>query len=120
MGFLRNIYYLLPPVTRRLARRIWFMPGDLADRITGKRDPMIPPRGRIFIGSGDFQKTGEMLRDQLVDLAGLKPYHRVLDVGCGMGRLAVMIATGQHLIPKMVCALNATMWRSTQTVTVNH
>ena len=93
MGFLRNVYYLLPPETRRLARRVWFMPSDLADRISGKRDPMIPPKGRIFIGSGDFQKTGDMLRDQLVDLAGLKPHHRVLDVGCGMGRLAVPLVS---------------------------
>jgi ubiquinone/menaquinone biosynthesis C-methylase UbiE len=50
---------------------------------------MVPPRGKIFIGSGDFTATGEAIRDQLVTLAGLKPSHRVLDVGCGMGRVAV-------------------------------
>jgi len=89
MEILRNAYYLMPPGMRRLARRIWYLPVDLYDTVTGKRDPMIPPKGRIFIGSGDFKSTGESIREQLVALAGLKPSDRVLDVGCGMGRVAV-------------------------------
>lgn len=89
MGTLRNAYYLMPPGMRRLARRFWFLPLDLYESATGKRDPMVPPKGRIFIGSGDFVSTGESIREQLVTLAGLQPSHRVLDVGCGMGRVAV-------------------------------
>jgi len=50
---------------------------------------MIPPKGKIFIGSGDFVETGNTLKNQLIELAGLKPHHRVLDVGCGLGRIAV-------------------------------
>ena len=89
MGILRNTYYLLPPGLRRVARRIWYLPVDLYETVTGRRGAMVPPRGRIFIGSGDFTATGEAIREQLVTLAGLKPSHRVLDVGCGMGRVAV-------------------------------
>lgn len=89
MSFLRNTYYALPPGVRRFARRTFYLPVDLYESLTGVRGPMVPPRGRIFIGSGDFVGTGEMLREQLVELAGLQPYHRVLDVGCGMGRVAV-------------------------------
>lgn len=54
---------------------------------------MIPPRGRIFIGSGDFVKTGESIRGQLQELGGLESHHRVLDVGCGIGRVAVPLTS---------------------------
>jgi ubiquinone/menaquinone biosynthesis C-methylase UbiE len=65
------------------------MPLDLYESVTGKRGPMIPPRGRIFTGSGDFTAIGDSIREQMIALAGLKPFHRVLDVGCGIGRVAV-------------------------------
>ncbi|MCK5135395.1 MAG: class I SAM-dependent methyltransferase [Bacteroidales bacterium] len=89
MNFLRSAYYALPPVVRRISRRFFYMPIDLYETFTGTRDPMIPPRGKIFIGSGDFASTGESIRDQLVELGGLQPHNRVLDIGCGVGRVAV-------------------------------
>jgi ubiquinone/menaquinone biosynthesis C-methylase UbiE len=89
MNFLRSAYYALPPVVRRVSRRVWYLPVDLMEFATGARDSMVPPKGKIFIGSGDFVKAGESIKDQLVELGGLQPNHRVLDVGCGMGRVAV-------------------------------
>ena len=73
MSLLRNTYYFLPPGMRRLVRRVWYLPSDLVDSMSGRRGPMIPPKGRIFIGSGDFADAGEAIRVQLVELAGLKP-----------------------------------------------
>jgi ubiquinone/menaquinone biosynthesis C-methylase UbiE len=93
METLRTTYYLLPPGMRRVARRMWYLPQDLIESVSGKRDPMVPPKGKIFIGSGDFLATGESIRQQLVTLAGLMPGHRVLDVGCGMGRVAVPLTS---------------------------
>jgi len=43
----------------------------------------------IFVGDGDFTKTGKEFLRYFIDLAGLKPHERVLDVGCGIGRMAV-------------------------------
>ena len=67
MNFLRSAYYALPPVVRRVSRRVWYLPLDLMESVSGRRDPMVPPRGRIFIGSGDFVKAGESIKDQLVN-----------------------------------------------------
>ncbi|MDR1724654.1 MAG: class I SAM-dependent methyltransferase [Tannerella sp.] len=92
MLFLRKLYYALTPKMRFIARRIRYFPVDLYDSFTGKRDAMTPPKGLIFIGSGDFVKQGEMLLDLLVRYAALKPDSSVLDIGCGIGRLAVPLA----------------------------
>jgi len=85
----RKIYYFFPPSIRFLIRRILYLPIDLLNLLTGKNDKMTPPKGRIFIGSGDFKQQGQRLLKVLIDKGGLMPYHRVLDIGCGIGRLAV-------------------------------
>jgi SAM-dependent methyltransferase len=85
----RKLYYLLSPSLRRFVRRLYYLPVDIFDRITGKRDKITPPKGKIFIGSGDFLMQGERLLNILIQYGGLKPYHRVLDVGSGIGRLAI-------------------------------
>jgi len=53
-----------------------------------ERDPLVPPRRLQFVGDGDFAAVGDEFLGHLVELAGLTPDSRVLDVGCGIGRLA--------------------------------
>jgi SAM-dependent methyltransferase len=48
----------------------------------------LPPEEIRFVGRGDFEEVGERVFRQLVEFGGLKPYHRVLDGGCGVGRVA--------------------------------
>lgn len=49
----------------------------------------IPPQERNFVGDGDFLAIGcEFLR-HFVELGGLQPHHRVLEIGCGIGRMAL-------------------------------
>ena len=55
----------------------------------GKRDPLLPPRSKMYIGGGDFSAIGEEFRQFFIDLCDLKPHQSVLDVGCGVGRIAV-------------------------------
>jgi SAM-dependent methyltransferase len=62
---------------------------DAADRASGRADPLIPPRRLMdFVGDSDFRETGEAFMRLFVELGGLAPHHRVLDVGCGIGRMA--------------------------------
>ena len=78
---LRKLYYFLPPAWRFLARRLYYLPVDLYEGWSGRRDALTPPRGLIYTGSGDFRAQGEKMRNDLIELAGLQPHHRVLDVG---------------------------------------
>lgn len=91
----RKLYYSLSPKMRRVARRLVYLPIDAIDLVTGKRNPMIPPKGMIFTGSGDFEKSGKALMQLCIDYADLKPDSALLDVGCGIGRLAIPLT--QHL-----------------------
>jgi SAM-dependent methyltransferase len=52
-------------------------------------DALIPPESMVFTGSPDFKVVGNEFFKYFVTLAGLQPHHRVLDVGCGLGRMAL-------------------------------
>jgi SAM-dependent methyltransferase len=81
--------------TKRLRRRVrhvldWVAAAhiDLRLRLTGKTDPELPPLRLRFVGAGDFRRVGDELMDVLVRF-GLKPQDRVLDIGSGVGRVAI-------------------------------
>jgi SAM-dependent methyltransferase len=79
----------IPPAIKPTARRIYHLPADVLNSLLGRRDPLTPPKGRVFFGGGDFNRVGEEYFRYFVELGGLKPHERVLDVGCGIGRMAV-------------------------------
>ncbi len=43
------------------------------------------------IGEGNFWETGRENTEFLIQRCGLMPHHRVLDVGCGLGRIAFQL-----------------------------
>lgn len=51
-------------------------------------DLPLPPEEMQYPKGKDFLSGGRAVSDQLVHFGGLKPEDRVLDVGCGIGRVA--------------------------------
>jgi SAM-dependent methyltransferase len=73
---------------RRALRSIQLRAADAADRVSGRRDALVPPRRMWFVGDSDFVSTGDEFLRHFQQLAGLSPHDRVLDLGCGIGRMA--------------------------------
>ncbi|MDJ1159984.1 class I SAM-dependent methyltransferase [Chelatococcus sp. SYSU_G07232] len=48
-----------------------------------------PPPESVFVGDGDYRAIGAEFLGHFVRLGELKPTERVLDIGCGIGRMAV-------------------------------
>ncbi len=77
----------------RAAASLRLRAGDATDRVLGRRDPLTPPRRlQQAVGDSDFVATGAEFGRLLDDLGVLSPDARVLDIGCGAGRIARVLA----------------------------
>jgi len=61
---------------------------DGIDFLLRRRKELVPPRYLNFGGDGDFEKTGDEFLAYFIQLGELQPEHRVLEIGCGIGRMA--------------------------------
>jgi ubiquinone/menaquinone biosynthesis C-methylase UbiE len=78
---------------RLLLRRTINLPRDTFEFLTGRRDPLIAPHGLWFVGGEkDYKMINEEFMRYFVELGGLHPNHRVLDVGCGIGIMAARLS----------------------------
>lgn len=87
--FLRKVFYKISPEQRYLVRRLYYLPVDIMDSLSGKRNKYIPPRGLIFTGGGDYLELANMFFAYFKQYCNLKPDSSVLDIGSGIGRMAV-------------------------------
>lgn len=84
----------LPRRLRRVLRWGRLALLDLWELASGRRPPLVPPRRRVeSIGGLDFVEVGRHLASLAVEVGRLRPDERVLDVGSGIGRFAVPMAT---------------------------
>lgn len=97
MSPLAAVKKALPKPLKAVLMRVYKDVLDMTDAAERRRD-MIPPRRMIFVGDGDFKAKGLEFRKLFVEEGGLKPDDKVLDVGSGIGRMAVGL-TG-YLSPK--------------------
>jgi SAM-dependent methyltransferase len=73
------------------SRKIYYSVMESIDWILGRQNPLLPPRRlRVRVGNWkDFKTIGEEFLKYFIELGGLKPTESVLDVGCGIGRMAI-------------------------------
>ena len=78
-----------PPAISRALVSIRLRAADLLDTVSGRRDRLTPPRRlSLYVGPGDFRATGEEFLGLFRTTVDLGPHDRVLDIGCGIGRMA--------------------------------
>ena len=77
---------------QRLKRYVRATVGDFVAWITRSDDATLPPQRLRFVGAGDFEKVGMDIVDFLQTQAGIRSDSHVLDIGCGIGRVALPLS----------------------------
>ena len=97
--YFRSFFYLLSPRGRRFIRRIFFFPLDFYFFLKGKKTYngiVLPSPGEVFTGGGDFLENGLKYKKYFIELGGLKAKDHVLDIGSGLGRMAIPLTNYLH------------------------
>lgn len=87
---------LMPAIPRQVRwnlRKLYFLLPDLIDSALGESDELIPPKSKIFVGSVDFKEGAKEEMNRLIRMGVITPESDVLDIGCGIGRLAIPLTS---------------------------
>ena len=84
---------VVPPSVRGVIRPVRMNVGaglvDMGNTLRGEWNPeLVPPRNKVFGGSLDYTAKGFEFLHYFTQYGGLKSNENVLDIGCGIGRMA--------------------------------
>jgi SAM-dependent methyltransferase len=65
---------------------------DLRVFLAGKSNADVPPLRLRFVGDGDFRAVGDQLAELVLAHGAVRERSRLLDIGCGVGRVALPLA----------------------------
>jgi ubiquinone/menaquinone biosynthesis C-methylase UbiE len=74
---------------RNTVRVCIYSPTDMFETIAGKKPPLVPPRGMRFNDTKTYLSLAQINLKSLIQYCQLQPDHKVLDVGCGTGSMAL-------------------------------
>lgn len=91
MQLLLNLAKKTFPASWRPVLKEWYFDAMLkVDAARGIHYSLIPPVRMNFVGTrDDFVEVGREFREHFKRIGGLKPHESVLDIGCGIGRMAI-------------------------------
>lgn len=92
-GLARRLFYTLPPGLRFAVRWLAFLPHDLYGQFFLSGKDIQPPRRLIYTGAGDFTNIGKAFVEDFKSKNLVHPGSFILDVGSGIGRLAIPFTT---------------------------
>ena len=75
-------------IIRPIRREIGSFLVDCGYVILGEKDELTPPTRKTFNVSQDFRAVGYEFLRFFTEFGRLQPHERVLDIGCGIGRMA--------------------------------
>lgn len=77
-----------------IRKQAYYIFSDMRELLSNQRDELVPPmRMRHWVGpQQEFKASGQEFLKIFVEQCGLKPDEHVLDVGCGLGRIAGPLA----------------------------
>jgi SAM-dependent methyltransferase len=82
----------LPHPVKQSLKFMFYLSLDSVDVVLGRRRDLVPPRHLNFAGDGNFEASGDEFLRYFIELGGLQPTARVLEVGSGIGRMARPLA----------------------------
>ena len=88
-----KLKYILPVPVKKLLKTILYTLEDGVSTLKGTRDKNYPPKRLNFVGSSEFKKVGAEFLEHFQKVGGLKPSDSVLDIGSGIGRIALPLTT---------------------------